>query len=93
MPPYNTGLIVTRCTTCGRRRRNRRISASSAQLLQRMLAAARHGNGVVRHAQGLDIGHGRPVHGGHVHVIAGALRGQGHGQAMRHEERRIVDHE
>ena len=39
--------------------RNRRISAS-AQLLQRMLAAARHGNGVVRHAQGLDIGHGSP---------------------------------
>ncbi|MCY1309926.1 hypothetical protein D9M70_600700 [compost metagenome] len=29
MPPYNTGLIVTRCTICGRKRRNRRTRAIS----------------------------------------------------------------
>lgn len=28
MPPYSTGLMVTKCTTCGRKRRNSRSSAS-----------------------------------------------------------------
>ncbi|KAG1243171.1 hypothetical protein G6F65_022581 [Rhizopus arrhizus] len=58
-----------------------------------MLAAARHGNGVVHHAKGLDLGHRGAVHRGHMHVIAGALRRQRHRHPVRHEERGVIDDE
>ncbi|MOA59726.1 hypothetical protein D3C78_1844110 [compost metagenome] len=56
-----------------------------------MLAATRHRNRVVRHAQRLDLSHCGAVHRGDVHLIARLLRGQRHRYAVRHEESRIVD--
>ena len=60
MPPYSTGDRHQMHHLRPQAAEQTDQRQQGAQLLQRMLAAARHGNGVVRHAQGLDIGHGRP---------------------------------